>query len=225
MSAEHCTRCRGAMLPEWGGYRWCPTCREEGAKRQRARTKTAKGRALHAKHCATWRGKNREDYNAGRMDDYYARRERKQCIACSEPALPTGPRCQKHRDAHVQAQREYRARRAGGQQRLIKPLIKPLPRKRPAKMPAPVRRAAATEPAPHEQLELPLRVRILRVVRFYDAATGEDIREHLGLGDDARDAVSAHLSRLTKRGLLARLPDRSRAEAAYRLTDEGRRAA
>lgn len=106
-----CGRCEGELLPEWGRFKWCPTCREDNAARQRDLRASDVGRAQVAKWNRTYRRKNRDTVNADRRDNYQAKKADEECIWCSAPSLPDSNWCQKHRDSHALIQRQYRARK------------------------------------------------------------------------------------------------------------------
>jgi len=218
---DRCVRCRGQMLDEWKGNVRCPACIEYQRDARAKYGKSKKGKESQRR----WRSNMPRDRVERGYQRLSAARQRRKvegiCRTCPKFSLEDSVYCEPCRTRHRAEAADY-ARRKRKARLTGKPLAPPVTKKRRV----PVLVVPIVAPvAEHIQLELPLRTRILRVARHFDELTNADVRDYLGLPDEAGNAVSSHLSRLAKVGHLERLDNRRGADAAYRLTAEGRRAA
>jgi hypothetical protein len=138
-------------------------------------------------------------------DRYHARRSDGLCVWCAKPAEPGKAMCTEHLATHAALQQLSQIRKEEGTA---------------APTPVPATADRGTVPAEPEPT---LERRVLRIARHYDQVANLDVREHLGLPDDASNSVSALFGRLARKGYLE--PVGRGSDAAYRLTDAGRSAA
>jgi hypothetical protein len=171
----------------------CVECAEQARLRSEAYRKTAGGKAKRAK----WS-----------KDRYHARRADGLCVWCATPAEPGKAMCTEHLAQHAALQQLSQIRKEEG-------AASP-----PPPVPATADRGAVpAEPEPEPTIER----RVLRIARHYDQVANVDVREHLGLPDEASNSVSALFGRLARKGYLQRVGSGS--DTAYRLTEAGRSAA
>lgn len=103
---KFCPQCQGELLPEWGTFSRCPTCRE----RNNAEARSATGKARAARFRENNRPRLRVE-NAARMaDSYNANAEAKLCVdGCGNPATKF-KRCAACRRKRTEWNRNYRER-------------------------------------------------------------------------------------------------------------------
>jgi hypothetical protein len=102
-----CTRCRGELLPEWGPYRRCPTCRERVAALGASwRIKPGVADRINAKRRAARRAQA-DEINSAMREERAAKQLDGVCIYCTEPAADDSDFCLKHRDSHRAASLAY----------------------------------------------------------------------------------------------------------------------
>jgi hypothetical protein len=171
----------------------CVECAEQARLRSEAYRKTPGGKAARAR----WS-----------KDRYHARRADGLCVWCANPAEPGKAMCTEHLATHAALQQLSQIRKEEGVS------APPVPE-------AADRDTVPAEPEPEP--EPTLERRVLRIARYYDQVANLDVREYLGLPDDASNKVSALFGRLARKGYLE--PVGRGSDAAYRLTDAGRSAA
>jgi hypothetical protein len=114
VTGARCSRCRGELLPEWGSFVTCPTCREAEAKRAAARRATPEGREAHNAARRGCYARNSATENARKN----ARRAQKQqvgvCVHCTAPAADDSDMCPAHRDQHRASSLAYYHRTKAG---------------------------------------------------------------------------------------------------------------
>lgn len=113
----HCTKCKGALLPEWGRFHNCPTCREKDA----AHGRSAKGRARQARFWASNAERLKPGKRATAAQDYADNVADKLCVqGCGTPVTKFR-RCAACRAKFVKWGAEYRERKRLG---LVKPRVR-----------------------------------------------------------------------------------------------------
>lgn len=192
-----CARCEAGLQDDDGTF--CVECSERDLTGKRRRARSEEGRQLE---------RARSDRDRQR------RLERGVCMYCTQPRVEGQKRCQQHVEMNRGWQKAYRTRKAAG----IRVEI--------ARKPISLSATEAHPYKPLDELEISMRVRLLRSLRWRDWSSTMDLFDAMNVDQDAnsteRNSAQVALGRLVKSGLVdRRVPPGQRVGADYKITAAG----
>ena len=101
-----CSKCSGSLLPEWGPYRNCPTCRAGDAAQHRSDA----GRARDARYREAHGDRLRADRTADMSERYREAAKSKRCVDGCGTSVGRFARCASCRRKRAEWNRNYRER-------------------------------------------------------------------------------------------------------------------
>lgn len=203
MTERRCSnpRCGGILLPEWGRFKRCPTCRENGNEEVKRRYSTARGRRLRRDAMRRYRAKHRKELQAYERLVYAERDAAGVCVECESPRAPGVKRCAKHRDLHAKWDRDRRQRKAAGVR-----AGKRIGRRRgrlPQRKDAPFDPGQTSTPvADYENGELKLTEAVVRYAELCNGITVREIGIAFHADEGERDRITHAIGRALKSGRL-----------------------
>lgn len=222
MSVRRCSdrHCGGVLLPEWGDFKMCPTCRENHAQKAARYRATKNGRDASRKLRRESHRRHAERENRERRELRLANKLNGICVDCSDLAASGSDYCVKHRDSHRAAALAWYHRSKPSPGATLKRRAKRIARVTTIGT-RPVGRVEETPPR-----EPKLWQRVLRVVSRFDEVTNADVSDVLGFDEARSNSLSHIFGRLVRRGYLQRIRGQgSSSDTAYVVTPEGRKAA
>lgn len=224
MRARFCTRCTGQLLPEWGDFKLCPTCREEEAERGRKVRATKKGREHHNAIQRDIYRRHKTKKLARRAEIRLDHKLSQVCIYCTEPATDDSDYCARHLASHRASALAWYHRSKPNPGATLKKRAKRIAkvtRVETRLVGRPAQPVKSDEPRVLHQWE-----RVLRVAKRFDEVTRSDVVDVLNLDEAEAHSVSHILGRLMRKGYLKRIRGgHGSCDTAYVVTEAGRKAA